>query len=154
MLSTRRHRLLRLEENESIACFFDQKGIWHVLGLMSLDGHFINQLIVWWDTIFMLTLLYIKAQKNGWGPILLPWWNYQQSFFIPKVSSMKVWAEVKQLNFVYIAGSQILSDFWELDRKRKACPALGLNPRPLACEASVLTTQPRPLLIQFTKIRV
>ena len=67
--------------------------------------------------------------------------------FFTKVSFVKVWAEVKQQNFVYIAGSQILSDFWEFDKKRKACPALGLNPGPLACEASVLTTQPRPLLI-------
>ena len=74
--------------------------------------------------------------------------------FGPKVSSEKVWAEVKQLKFVYLAGSQILSDFWEFDKKRKACPALGLNPGPLACEASVLTIQPRPLIMQCTKIRV
>ena len=49
--------------------------------------------------------------------------------------------------------ARFLSDFLWFEKKRNACPALGLNPGPLACEASVLTILPLPLLIKTLKIR-
>ena len=49
--------------------------------------------------------------------------------------------------------ARFLSDFLWFEKKRNACPALGLNPGPLACEASVLTILPLPLLTKHLKIR-
>jgi len=47
--------------------------------------------------------------------------------------------------------THFLSDFSAFDKKRKACLAQGLNPGPIACEASVLTIQLLPLLIETKK---
>ena len=47
--------------------------------------------------------------------------------------------------------TRFLSDFEVLDNKRNVLLGQDSNPGPLACEASVLTTQPRPLLRNNSK---
>ena len=53
---------------------------------------------------------------------------------------VKVWPEVEQLTCY---GPHFCQMFLEFYKKRESCLALGLNPGPPACEASVLTTRPR-----------
>ena len=52
--------------------------------------------------------------------------------------------------FIFLV-STFLSDFEVFSNKRNDCPAQDSNPGPLACEASVLTIQLLPLLIEIMK---
>ena len=75
--------------------------------------------------------------------------SVSQSFFeeLPKVRLLKIWESADDLrsNFGRICKQSLV--FF----KKRIWLVRGLNPGPLACEASVLTIQLLPLLIEIMK---
>ena len=89
-----------------------------------------------------------SKQEDNHLRLVLRIWKLLLSWKYVKVFELKVYI----LSCLFTSPvARFLSDFLWFEKKRNACPALGLNPGPLAYEASVLTILPRPLHSKFTK---
>ena len=71
--------------------------------------------------------------------------------FVTKVENFICWWFSNFLLFVYISEVQVFVRFSLLFEEKKCLPLQGIEPRPPDSNASVLSIQPRPLLMKSSK---